>query len=61
MDEINENDLTPLVNNQNKVIKYIKIKQVYAKLEKNLLSIFDCLRVDFRDKQSNDLNDINKL
>ena len=69
MDEINENDLTPLVNNQNKVIKYIKIKQVYAKLEKDLMSIFDGLRNNSKNEQlnnsknwqSNDLNDINKL
>lgn len=61
MDEITENDLTPLINNQNKTMINMKIKQEFNKLEKKLLSIFDCLRVDFRDKQLNDLNGINKL
>lgn len=59
MDEITENDLTPLINNQNKTIINMKIKQVYAKLEKDLISIFDCFKVNFRDKQLNDLNDLN--
>lgn len=53
MDEITENDLTPLVNNQNKVIKYIKIKQVFDKLEKNLINDFKFI---FGNSQSNDLN-----
>lgn len=48
------NGLNPLYyNNQNKIM-CMKIKQVYAKLEKDLISIFDCFKVDFRDKQLND-------
>jgi Zn-dependent M32 family carboxypeptidase len=67
MDEITENELNPLINNQNKTIMCVKIKQVYQKLEKDLMSIFDGLRNnsknerlnDSRNWQSNDLNGIN--
>ena len=67
MDEITKNNLTPLINNQNTTI--IKIKQVYAKLEKDLMSIFDGLRNNSKNYQLNnsknwqlnDLNDINKI
>ena len=36
MDEINENELNPLINNQNKTIIYIKVKQVFDKLRNDL-------------------------
>lgn len=67
MDKITENDLNFLINNQNKIIMYVKIKQVYQKLEKDLMSIFDGLRNNSKNdrlndsinSQLNDLNDIN--
>jgi hypothetical protein len=53
--EINNrnNGLNPLINNQNKTIINIKIKQVYAKLEKDLMSIFDGLRNNSKNVQLN--------
>lgn len=62
MDEITENELNPLINNQNKTIIYIKVKQVFDKLRNDLRNDLSFLKkVDFRNKQSNDLNDINKI
>lgn len=58
MDEITENELNPLINNQNKTIIYIKVKQVFDKLRNDLSFL---KKVDFRNRQSNDLNGINKI
>lgn len=62
MDEITENELNPLINNQNKTIIYIKVKQVFDKLRNDLRNDLSFLKkVDFRNWQSNDLNGINKI
>lgn len=62
MDEITENELNPLINNQNKTIIYIKVKQVFDKLRNDLRNDLSFLKkVDFRNRQSNDLNGINKI
>lgn len=39
----------------------MKIKQVYVKLEKDLINDLSFLKVDFRNRQLNDLNGINKI
>lgn len=49
------NNLNYLIDNQNTTIKCIKIKQVYSKLEKDLMSIFDGLRNNSKNKQLNGL------
>lgn len=62
--EINNrnNELNPLINNQNKTIIYIKVKQVFDKLRNDLRNDLSFLKkVDFRNRQLNDLNGINKI